>query len=606
MPTRRKGVPRRGIPGFLTLPYAPGGNSKWRDRRDPERIHASQATSTMKNESGLDIFDHIAPKSSPSESKKSDGAAPPPPPPSVLSRQSNPPPATTQGSEPRKGLPPANALSSDGSLPDVASTPAVASSPDSDSSPEAASLDEPTAPQTALDPPSEMLEEKTSALPEPLPPDTIDEAEREGLVVAPVPIAAEDDGGDTVVMGGEASSDAIEGDTMPFDDNGLALIMQPTPIPGGNLPPPRETTDTSIDTRTPGGPSVFELLEKNRTLIAAAAVVMLVAMYLFGRSDTGSLMITVAGPNGVQLRNLQVLVDGQVRCNESPCRVEELKKGSHLVSARAEGHTSSTETAVRVAAGESSTHQLQLERGGLANGLKVTAVGEGLSLHVDGKRLGTLPRELFDVEPGPHTIKITGERYAPYQVNLTVLGDAPTLMGPITMTPIKGLVRLAAGEGAVGADIEIDGRPVAPLPAKLILDLKTPHELVAKRSGYATLRKTLSFSAGQDVLDIEVQLSPKELAKAPAGPAQTTRAGSRASAPARASSSRGQSVLNINSVPMSRVVLDGRPLGTTPRMGVKVSPGVHTIVFTHPKHGRKVTSTQVNPGATQTIAVRFP
>jgi serine/threonine-protein kinase len=68
----------------------------------------------------------------------------------------------------------------------------------------------------------------------------------------------------------------------------------------------------------------------------------------------------------------------------------------------------------------------------------------------------------------------------------------------------------------------------------------------------------------------------------------------------------GKGVLNINSIPVSRVILDGVPKGTTPVMGVKVSPGTHTVVFMHPTHGRKVRAVSVQPGKTATAAVRFP
>lgn len=37
--------------------------------------------------------------------------------------------------------------------------------------------------------------------------------------------------------------------------------------------------------------------------------------------------------------------------------------------------------------------------------------------------------------------------------------------------------------------------------------------------------------------------------------------------------------LNISSTPVSKVVLDGKVLGDTPKMKVKVTPGVHTIIF---------------------------
>jgi hypothetical protein len=67
----------------------------------------------------------------------------------------------------------------------------------------------------------------------------------------------------------------------------------------------------------------------------------------------------------------------------------------------------------------------------------------------------------------------------------------------------------------------------------------------------------------------------------------------------------GTGTLNINSIPVANVVLDGRPIGPTPIMGLAVSPGPHTIVFVHPEQGRKATSVKVEAGKTATAAVRF-
>jgi hypothetical protein len=64
--------------------------------------------------------------------------------------------------------------------------------------------------------------------------------------------------------------------------------------------------------------------------------------------------------------------------------------------------------------------------------------------------------------------------------------------------------------------------------------------------------------------------------------------------------------VNINSIPISAVVLDGRPLGGTPRVGITVTPGKHTVVFIHPELGRKSKTIEVDAGRTVLAAVRFP
>ena len=51
--------------------------------------------------------------------------------------------------------------------------------------------------------------------------------------------------------------------------------------------------------------------------------------------------------------------------------------------------------------------------------------------------------------------------------------------------------------------------------------------------------------------------------------------------------------------------VDGRPVGRTPRSGVSVSPGSHTVTFIQPGKDRKTTSVTVKEGETKGVGVRF-
>jgi hypothetical protein len=63
-------------------------------------------------------------------------------------------------------------------------------------------------------------------------------------------------------------------------------------------------------------------------------------------------------------------------------------------------------------------------------------------------------------------------------------------------------------------------------------------------------------------------------------------------------------MLNINSIPVSSVLLDGRPIGTTPKMAVHVPAGSHTVIFINGTT-RKTSSVLVTAGQTKTVAIRF-
>lgn len=67
----------------------------------------------------------------------------------------------------------------------------------------------------------------------------------------------------------------------------------------------------------------------------------------------------------------------------------------------------------------------------------------------------------------------------------------------------------------------------------------------------------------------------------------------------------GGCTLNVNSIPASQVLLDGRPIGTTPKMALPTPCGPHAVTFVHPERGRKTTSVSLVPGKVATVAVRF-
>jgi hypothetical protein len=65
-----------------------------------------------------------------------------------------------------------------------------------------------------------------------------------------------------------------------------------------------------------------------------------------------------------------------------------------------------------------------------------------------------------------------------------------------------------------------------------------------------------------------------------------------------------EGTLNINSLPVSNIVLDGRPLGQTPKLRVKVKPGNHSVVFI--RNGKRVDrGVRVNAGESVTVSVRL-
>lgn len=61
----------------------------------------------------------------------------------------------------------------------------------------------------------------------------------------------------------------------------------------------------------------------------------------------------------------------------------------------------------------------------------------------------------------------------------------------------------------------------------------------------------------------------------------------------------------MNSIPASKVLLDGKPLGQTPKVGISVSPGNHVVTFIGTTGAKKTVTVTVGSGETKTAAARL-
>lgn len=69
------------------------------------------------------------------------------------------------------------------------------------------------------------------------------------------------------------------------------------------------------------------------------------------------------------------------------------------------------------------------------------------------------------------------------------------------------------------------------------------------------------------------------------------------------SKATGKGFLNIVTTPSAMVLIDGKPMGKTPRR-VAVTAGKHSVVLVH-ANGRKRTAVDIDAGGTKTIKASF-
>jgi serine/threonine-protein kinase len=417
------------------------------------------------------------------------------------------------------------------------------------------------------------------------------------------------------------------------------LSVPPPSVPRAPLPPPPKA-QAPVAAAMPIEPSpTITLPQQSRSrsglwvFIAAVVVLAAGAAAWALMPKKGSLVVSVSGPGGKAIDGVQVYVDGTQRCDASPCQVTDLPRGVHFVKVAAAGYVTTAPKAVKINAGEESAEPFELAKGDGGSGLKVIAEGAGLKLSVDGKDYGPLPQEIKDLSPGEHTVKIDGgERYESMEKKVTVEADKLTTLEP-KLKVKKGLATIKAGSNADGAKVLLvsgnERRPVPSLPLRVDITSDKPYSIVATKKGFSEYRQNIVFEDGQAERTFVVDLGStsddkdkdkdKEADAAPSGPSKPIGGGGGSKAPVAPApaapkepaepkpvAASGKGSLNINSIPVSNVILDGKPLGQTPKVGVSVSPGPHTVIFVHPEHGRKAKSVTVEAGKTAAAIVRFP
>ena len=252
----------------------------------------------------------------------------------------------------------------------------------------------------------------------------------------------------------------------------------------------------------------------------------------------------------------------------------------------------------------------------------MTAEGRGLKLFIDDKESGPLPQERGDLSPGEHKIRIEGDRYETFEKTVLVEADNITTVDP-TLKVKKGLVTIKLGENADGASVTLvsgdERRPIPPERFKdraLAVDLEAgkPYSIVAEKRGFVPYEKAIDFEDGQAEKTFVVNLmltsgggssepAPRSGGGRVASPGRPSPRAEPAPAPAAAAA--GNATLTFVSDPPSNLVLDGKPLGKTPK-SASVPAGNHTVLFIHPEFGRKAKSIPVAAGQKATVKVKFP
>lgn len=363
----------------------------------------------------------------------------------------------------------------------------------------------------------------------------------------------------------------------------------------------------------------------------ALVVVLVLAVFTF-LPKSGQLNIHIKAKSGAPIGKAEIYVDGQKKCDYVPCVVTQLTPGPRVIKLAGTEFTEPEPITEVVEAGKEKLVFITVEAVG-GTGLKLSAVQSGVRLVLDGTDRGMLPLELRDLSPGSHQARFeAGDLYDKLEQSVQVVAGQVTNVGPVKLRVLKGQVKVdLATKGAVVTLVSTGSKkvqkrlPDGPWPIRLDLDAADSWRLVAVKKGFKDFGHDITFDDGRADKSVTITLAEEgaeqPAAEVPATPVVASVPGplpaskpldKPASKPSAEPASKpapvaaaGTGTLNINSIPVSKVVLDGRPLGSTPKVGQSVSPGSHTVTFIHPEFEKKTVSVVVKAGETKTAAVRF-
>ena len=369
-------------------------------------------------------------------------------------------------------------------------------------------------------------------------------------------------------------------------------------------------------------------------ILAAVAVLVLgAAAFFYLRQSSDAMVMINVTHDGKPVEAANIYVDGQKKCEFAPCKLE-MSPGSKTLRV-VSGNLAGTET-IEVEGGEDQNVSISL---GVSSdtmpepSASASAEPEGpakltltskmddaeITVFVNGEEKGKLGKDgltLDDVEPGKVTLRFEGgDKYGKVEKTVELKAGETLEVDDIELPLLEVEVTFELKTRGASVDLMKEDDKGKETEVKLTwrsskavekLDTSFKYTLKASLKGYEDFEKVLDFDGVGKEMDFPVELEkakeePKPVAATGTPPPKPT--GGDPPPPKPSTARFG--FINANSLPPAGVIIDGRPHGTAPVTGVKVSPGSHTVVFMHKEYGTKSRTVTVAAGQTATAAVRF-
>jgi len=369
-------------------------------------------------------------------------------------------------------------------------------------------------------------------------------------------------------------------------------------------------------------------------IAAAAAVIVALVSVFFLLRRPGELVVDVRDPKGQALPRAEIFVDGRKVCDSTPCIVPDLEAGPRLIKATSPGFQTANPTTVQVEGGRRGEVVVTLAP---STGILIAKGDQpGVKVYIDGVDRGALPTKLEDLPPGARDVRFDGgERYKSLEKVIDLKAGETTDLGGVRLDVLRGqiTIELASEDARVTIQKDQEGanaKVVAgPFPKTIELDGSAKWRVVSTKRGLPDYVARFDFTDGVAVKTVRIAMEPEKVAEpekvtaepapspvaaATPTPAPSPKSGSPAPPPEKKEPEKkepppvaagGNGSVNINSIPVSRVLVDGSPMGETPLSGVSLPAGLHTVTFIHPELGRKSVVVKVEPGKTATASAKL-
>ncbi|MFP6687406.1 MAG: PEGA domain-containing protein [Polyangiaceae bacterium] len=362
---------------------------------------------------------------------------------------------------------------------------------------------------------------------------------------------------------------------------------------------------------------------RSNTFLAVAALCAVVAgLYFYSnKSSDGSLEIRVTHL-GSPVSEAQIYVDGQRKCEFSPCKLDKVSPGTKSVrvkfglfagvqdievksgeAAKLTITVGGAKAAATTATSPSTAEPVAQDKATLKLGTKL----KGIKVSINGDSKGALPLQIKDLAPGKVKLKFDGgEDYEPLEKEVELAAGETLSLDDVQLKLLRAEVTFVLkSPGAVVKLVRSDGTSTVLNFASGKITKKL--EVDKKWSVAATLKDHLPSKKKIDLGDEpEVEVTVKLERDRSAGKFESrTEVAKKPPKKPEPKDAGGYGTINANSIPPSRVIIDGRPRGSTPVTGVRVTAGSHSVVFIHKKYGRKARRLTVAAGQTKTAVVRF-